>query len=236
MDGLGNPTKIALTEGQVHDVTQAPQMLAGATDTTVLADKGYDCNSLIEQIESQGSRAVIPSRRHALREARRDLCGDGAARVCPRVARVTTGRMGHLRKLRSQETERKARQFFEQGGRQPGSDEPCRCRTIELQRRAVPFKRETAISVVYEGVEVGAHRLDLFVGGLIVVELKAIKRLEDVHFAVVRSYLRAMGMDHGLLMNFAAPTLQVKRVIASAGPQQGIPGFLRSLEVSSGTE
>jgi GxxExxY protein len=107
---------------------------------------------------------------------------------------------------------------------------------VELQRRALPFDREIAISVVYDGVEVGAHRLDLFVGGLIVVELKAIKRLEDVHFAVVRSYLRAMGMEHGLLMNFAAPTLQVKRVIATAGPQQRFPGFVASLEVPSGTE
>jgi transposase len=50
VDGLGNPTKIALTHGQVHDVTQAPEMLADATGTTVVADKGYDSNSLIEQI------------------------------------------------------------------------------------------------------------------------------------------------------------------------------------------
>jgi GxxExxY protein len=46
------------------------------------------------------------------------------------------------------------------------------------------------------------------------VELKAIKNLEDVHFAIVRSYLKAVGRKHGLLLNFAKVTLEVKRVIA----------------------
>ena len=64
MDGLGNPTKIALTEGQVHDVTMAPQMLGDAIGTSVIADKGYDANSVIDFIESKGSLAVIPPRRH----------------------------------------------------------------------------------------------------------------------------------------------------------------------------
>lgn len=63
MDGLGNPTKIELTEGQVHDVTQAPEMLKEAQSTRVLADKGYDSNAIVAQIESQGSQAVIPPRR-----------------------------------------------------------------------------------------------------------------------------------------------------------------------------
>ena len=70
MDGLGNPTKIELTEGQVHDVTQAPEMLKvkDAMSTSVLADKGYDSNAVVAQIESQGSRAVIPPRRGRLVE------------------------------------------------------------------------------------------------------------------------------------------------------------------------
>jgi len=63
VDGLGNPTKIKLTEGQVHDVTQAPEMLKNARNTRVLADKGYDSNAVVAQIESQGSQAVIPPRR-----------------------------------------------------------------------------------------------------------------------------------------------------------------------------
>ena len=68
MDGLGNPTKIELTEGQVHDVTLAQEMLKDATSTSVLADKGYDCNAVVAQIEAQGSLAVIPPRRGRLIE------------------------------------------------------------------------------------------------------------------------------------------------------------------------
>jgi putative transposase len=64
VDGLGNPTKIELTEGQVQDVSMAPQMLSDAKGTTVIADKGYDANSVIDLIESQGSCAVIPPRKH----------------------------------------------------------------------------------------------------------------------------------------------------------------------------
>jgi len=47
----------------------------------------------------------------------------------------------------------------------------------------------------------------------LVLELKAIKNLEDVHFSIVRSYLKAVGQHHGLLLNFAKPTLEVRRVL-----------------------
>ena len=62
-------------------------------------------------------------------------------------------------------------------------------------------------------IEVGLHQLDLLVDGQIVVELKAIKALEDVHFATVRSYLSATGLRVGLLLNFNASTLVVKRIV-----------------------
>ena len=68
----------------------------------------------------------------------------------------------------------------------------------------------------------GWHRLDLLVAGVLVVELKAVKTLEDVPFAVVRSYLKASGRKHGLILNFAKPTLSVKRVIASLPPHQDL--------------
>ena len=85
---------------------------------------------------------------------------------------------------------------------------------VELRHCGLAFSRQTAVPVVYRGVEVGLHRLDLFVADEIVVELKAIKKLLPEHFAVVRSYLRAVGRDHGLLLNFSKPTLEVKRVLA----------------------
>ena len=85
---------------------------------------------------------------------------------------------------------------------------------IELRRRDIPFLRQLAVPVLYLGAEVGFHRLDMLVDDLIVVELKTSKRFADIDFVVVRSYLRAVDREHGLLLNFATSTLDVKRVLA----------------------
>jgi GxxExxY protein len=69
------------------------------------------------------------------------------------------------------------------------------------------------LPVKYRGEEVGRHRLDLLVEDTIVVELKAVKDLEDIHFAIVKSYLKALGKNHGLILNFAKIKLESKRVI-----------------------
>jgi GxxExxY protein len=89
---------------------------------------------------------------------------------------------------------------------------------LELRTREIPFQRQLLIPILYRGVEVGLHRLDFFIAEEIVVELKAIRDLEDIHFAVVKSYLRAMGRSHGLILNFSKPTLEIKRVIATVAP------------------
>lgn len=89
---------------------------------------------------------------------------------------------------------------------------------IELRARDVRHVRQLEVAVIYRGVEVGLHRLDLLVDQTIVVELKATKQIADAHFAVVRSYLRASGRTHGLILNFAKPTLEVKRVVAALDP------------------
>ena len=83
---------------------------------------------------------------------------------------------------------------------------------VALRKRALEFAYQQDVRVFYEGEGVGLHRLDLIVRKEIVVELKAIKALEDIHFAQVRSYLKATGLHVGLLMNFNAPTLVVKRI------------------------
>jgi len=83
---------------------------------------------------------------------------------------------------------------------------------IELGRRGIPYRRQIEVPVLYHGEEVGLHRLDLLVSERIVVELKAVKRFDDIHFVVVRSYLRAAQVDHGLLFNFAGITLDIKRI------------------------
>lgn len=85
---------------------------------------------------------------------------------------------------------------------------------IELRRRNIPFSRQLAVPVLYHGAEVGIHRLDMLVDDLIVVELKTSKRFAAIDFVVVRSYLRAVDREHGLLLNFATSTLDVKRVHA----------------------
>jgi GxxExxY protein len=86
---------------------------------------------------------------------------------------------------------------------------------IELKKRGLTVQDQMEVIIVYDGEEVGRHRLDLFVEDTIVVDLKAIKNLEDIHFAVVRSQLKAVDRKHGLLLNFAKTTLEPKRVIAS---------------------
>ena len=85
---------------------------------------------------------------------------------------------------------------------------------IELRKLGMKVLQQIDIPVEYDSIEVGKHRLDLFVEDTIIVELKAIKNLEEIHFAIVRSYLRAVDHTHGLILNFARPTLEVKRVIA----------------------
>lgn len=85
---------------------------------------------------------------------------------------------------------------------------------IELRCCNIPFARQVSVPVLYRGVEIGLHRLDLLVFDEIVVELKAVRRLDDIHFVTVRSYLHALDKQHGLLLNFAKTTLEVKRVAA----------------------
>ena len=84
---------------------------------------------------------------------------------------------------------------------------------IELQKKGLPFERQKEVTIQYDGVEVGKHRLDLIVADTIVVELKAIRNIEDIHFVIVRSYLKALGKEHGLLINISRKVLEVKRVI-----------------------
>jgi GxxExxY protein len=88
-----------------------------------------------------------------------------------------------------------------------------RAMEIAFRHREIPFATERTIHIWFEGEDAGYHRLDLLVADEIIVELKAIKALEDIHFATVKSYLRATGLHVGLLMNFNAPTLLVKRVV-----------------------
>jgi GxxExxY protein len=84
---------------------------------------------------------------------------------------------------------------------------------IELSENGMDHESQKEIKIYYHNQEVGTHRLDLFVGSAVVVELKAVQELADIHYAQVRSYLKATGCKVGLLLNFAKPTLEIKRIV-----------------------
>ena len=84
---------------------------------------------------------------------------------------------------------------------------------VELKRTGLKVESQKPLRIFYREVLVGEHRLDLLVEDIIIVELKAISELEDIHFAIVHSYLKAANLEHGLLLNFATMPLTVKRVI-----------------------
>ena len=65
---------------------------------------------------------------------------------------------------------------------------------------------------VYEGHRIGEHRLDLLVEGILLVELKAVRELENIFFAVGRSQMKAAGLDSGLILNFGSMPLGIKRI------------------------
>jgi GxxExxY protein len=84
---------------------------------------------------------------------------------------------------------------------------------IELSKQSMCYDSQKEIKIEYLGVEIGMHRLDLLVEKKIIVELKAVKELTDIHFAQLRSYLKAADLKVGLLLNFAQPTLEIRRVV-----------------------
>jgi GxxExxY protein len=73
---------------------------------------------------------------------------------------------------------------------------------VELERRGVRFARQVAFPIEYRGQLVGELRLDLLIEDAVVVEVKAVERLDPVHAAQVKSYLRVAGKRLGLLINF----------------------------------
>ena len=82
---------------------------------------------------------------------------------------------------------------------------------VEFALSGIQFIRQHPIPLFYRDHQIGEHRLDFLVEGKIIVELKAISQLEDIHFAIGRSYLKATNLQDGLLFNFATAPLTIKR-------------------------
>ena len=83
---------------------------------------------------------------------------------------------------------------------------------IEMRLARLEFNREMNMSIFYREFEIGTRRVDFFVENKIMVEIKAIIHLEDVHLAQAINYLEAYKMEIGLLLNFGAKSLEFKRV------------------------
>lgn len=84
---------------------------------------------------------------------------------------------------------------------------------IEMAAQGLDFTREHEMKIFYKGVDIGTRRVDFFVEDKVMVEIKAVIALEDVHLAQAKNYLEAYGLDVGLLLNFGARSLQYKRVM-----------------------
>ena len=74
------------------------------------------------------------------------------------------------------------------------------------------LRAEKTIEIFYRDKKIGEHRLDLLVSHNLVVELKAVKEIEAIHFTAVRSYVKATNATSGIILNFSTMPLTIKRV------------------------
>lgn len=94
-----------------------------------------------------------------------------------------------------------------------------RALAIEMEKQGLGFAREMEMTIYYEGIDIGTRRVDFFVENTIMVELKAVIKLEDVHLAQAMNYCEAYNLPIGLLINFGARSLEFKRVYNTKHPE-----------------
>lgn len=87
-----------------------------------------------------------------------------------------------------------------------------RALAIEMQKEGLEFQREMEMTIFYDGIDIGTRRVDFFEEDKVMVELKALEKLEDVHKAQAINYCEAYNIADGLLINFGAKSLEFKRV------------------------
>lgn len=87
-----------------------------------------------------------------------------------------------------------------------------RCLAIELKKANLDYEREKEQKIFYDEIEVGTRRADFIVEGKVIVELKALVNLEDVHLAQAKNYVVAYDFHIGLLINFGSQSLQYKLI------------------------
>jgi len=94
-----------------------------------------------------------------------------------------------------------------------------RALAIEMDKQGLKYSREHEMEIYYEGINIGTRRVDFFVESNIMVELKAIIKLEDVHLAQALNYLEAYNLPVGLLINFGSKSLEFKRIYNTKHPE-----------------
>jgi GxxExxY protein len=82
----------------------------------------------------------------------------------------------------------------------------------EMKLQGISFKREFEMPVMYKDIQLGTRRVDFFVENEIMVEIKAVIQLEDVHLAQAMNYCEAYHLPIGLLINFGSKSLDFKRI------------------------
>ncbi|MDA3940849.1 MAG: GxxExxY protein [Spirochaetia bacterium] len=87
-----------------------------------------------------------------------------------------------------------------------------RALAIEFKYADVEFEREKEMTICYRDLHIGTRRVDFFIAKSIMVEIKSVINLEDVHLAQAMNYVEAYNMEIGLLINFGSKSLQFKRV------------------------
>jgi GxxExxY protein len=87
-----------------------------------------------------------------------------------------------------------------------------RALAIELTKRKIRFEEQFEMNVLYKGDIVGKRIVDFFIDKKIMLEIKAVTMLEDVHIAQALNYLEASGSEVGLIINFGSKSLQFKRL------------------------
>jgi GxxExxY protein len=96
-----------------------------------------------------------------------------------------------------------------------------RALAIELTKQGLSYQREMEMPIFYDEQVVGTRRVDFFVEEKVMVELKAVTHLEDVHLAQAINYLEAYNMEVGLLLNFGSKSLEHRRLINSKRRRSG---------------
>ena len=86
---------------------------------------------------------------------------------------------------------------------------------IELRQRGISFRQQLPLQVRYNGSVVGDYTADLVVDDKVILELKAAQGIDPTHEAQLLNYLRATGLIVGLILNFARPKLEYKRLVLS---------------------